>query len=355
MNSHDYDKHLENLHGKSLAVVYSFSNTIDKKRTWYDRWRSDVIMYFAQGAENLGLDVRYLDVDTFLNEIVSTHDFKNDFILNLHSGLNRISSWPIISSLASWRNIPSGFCPSDVHISCERKDITRAIASPLAIKLPRQIQDAATAPSGTFVVKERDLGMSVGLRKTSDKEIMKAALQKSNLFVEEFIPGFDATIALLINANDSYTLLGARYCLPKGANPHDWMYTEEIKNLPMLNHEYSSEKIYVDSDIADELKKLSKLLGTGSVYRFDFRVKPNEKGNAPNIMTLENSWLLEATPTPMIAEDTEFGFIMKDAFNDSMLLKELVGENTDAFEGERAPQSVLVANILYKAVLNMVD
>ena len=64
--------------GKSVALIYSYSNTVDKRRAWYDRWRSKVIMYFGQGAEALGLEVRYLDVDTYLTEMAHTDKFQND-------------------------------------------------------------------------------------------------------------------------------------------------------------------------------------------------------------------------------------------------------------------------------------
>lgn len=46
----NYAEFLDTLNGRSVALVYSYSNTVNRKRTWYDRWRSSVIMYFAQGA-----------------------------------------------------------------------------------------------------------------------------------------------------------------------------------------------------------------------------------------------------------------------------------------------------------------
>ena len=88
---HKYEKFLDQLSDKSLAIVYSYSNTIDKRRTWYDRWKSAVVLYFGQGAEALGLDVRYIDVDTYLAEMAIAGKFHNDYVLNLHSGLNQIS------------------------------------------------------------------------------------------------------------------------------------------------------------------------------------------------------------------------------------------------------------------------
>jgi hypothetical protein len=348
----NYAAFINQLSNKSLAIVYCYSNTIDKRRTWYDRWKSSVIMYFGQGAEALGLEVRYVDVDTFLSEMAHADRFPNDYIINLNSGLNHISSWPIISSLASWRNVPAGPCPSDVHITCERKDVTHAIAMPLAMKLPKSWVEGDTS-GRDFVVKERDLGMSVGLKKTSNVNILKTMNSQDRFIVEEFITGFDATIALLANASGSYTVLGARYCNPKNKNPHDWMFTEELKNLPFVNDKYSTEIIFVDDGLAIELKKLARLLGNGAVYRFDFRVDPEVNGQVPKTMTLSNSWFLEATPTPTMAKETDFGSMMQSAFDDPDILNDLVATSVDHFDGPFAPQSVLVANILFKSTNNI--
>jgi len=281
-------------------------------------------MYFGQGAEELGMEVRYVDVDTYLSDMAAARDFPNDFILNLHSGLNDISSWPIISSLASWRNIPSGFCPSDVHVTSERKDVTRAFALQSDLKLPSQWHQHSDV-NQCFVIKARDLGKSVGLQKTSDPIALRNAARDEQLVVEEFIAGFDSTVAVLANCMNDYSVIGARYCRPKGADKHGWMFTEERKNLPYDNEDFATEKIEVDDHLKSELIKLSKMLGGGSVYRYDFRVVPDSDGNAPSIMTINNSWFLEVTPTPAISAGNDFGSIMMDVAKDEILLSELVG------------------------------
>lgn len=345
------EQFLSELPGKSIALVYSYSSTIDKQRTWYDRWRSSVIMYFGQGAEALGLEVRYIDVDTYLSNMASHDEFPNDFILNLHSGLNDISSWPIISSFASWRNIPAGFCPSDVHVTCERKDITYSLALRLNLNLPKKWCDRDQT-TGTYIIKERDLGKSIGLRKTDVHEELKEASSKDYLVVEEFVPGYDATVAVLANFSGGYTVIGARYCLPKGPDKHDWMFTEQRKVLPYYNEDFSTEKILVSAEIEDELIKLSQMLGDGSVYRYDFRVTPDSDGKAPPVMNSDNAWFLEVTPTPAISEGNDFGSIMKDVSKDEIIINQLLGSSAINRRGVHAPQSILVACILFKSTLN---
>ncbi len=347
----DFESFLAGLKGKSIALVYSYSNTIDKRETWYDRWRSKVIIYFGQGAEALGLDVRYVDVDTYLSNMASSSLFPNEFILNLHSGLNDISSWPIISSFASWRNIPAGFCPSDVHITCERKDVTRAFALQLNLKLPSQWHED-NHTNGCYVIQGRDLGKSVGLRKTNDPDALRDAAQDEHLVVEKFISGLDATVAVLSNCSGGYTVIGARCCRPKGPNKHDWMFTEERKNLPYDNEDFATEEIHVASDLENELIKLSQLLGGGSVYRYDFRVVPDLNENAPAVMTCENSWFLEVTPTPAISVDNDFGSMMISVAENHELLAKLIGNPEAIHTGPHAPQAILTSCILFKAALN---
>ncbi len=345
--SSEFGKFLQRLTNESVALVYSYSNTIDKKKTWYDRWRSSVIMYFGEGAEALGLEVRYIDVDTYLLEMATHSVFQNDYIINLHSGLNRISSWPIVSSLASWRNVPSGLCPSDVHITCERKDVTRAIARSLRLKLPAQWGEQPI--SDDYVIKARDLGMSVGLQRTSDRTVLEEAAARDDNIVEAFVSGFDATVALLANAKGDYTVLGGRLYKPSGPNPLDWMYTESLKNLPLENDQFTGMAVDVDDDLAAELTTLAHKLGRGSVYRADFRVESLPGDEPPPKLTLENSWFLEVTPTPYISAKTDFGVIMRDAISKPSILNELVSEHVESFTDDTAPQAVLVASILYKA------
>ncbi|MEM8625180.1 MAG: hypothetical protein AAGG47_16880 [Pseudomonadota bacterium] len=347
----DFPSFLNCLPGKTLALVYSFSNTIDKDRVWYDRWRSSTIMYFGQGGEELGLDVRYIDVDTFLREIARPGGLSNDYLINLHSGLRDISSWPIVSSMASWRGLPAGPCPSDVHITCERKDITRALARSLKFKLP-EAWTPDHSKRGEFVIKARDLGMSVGLRKSSQSDELSTAHADPRLVVEEFIPGFDATIAVLANHVGGYTVLGAVYYEPK-ARDFEWMFTEDLKKLPLENDEFRSIGIAISDDLSTEVVKLSEQLGDGGVYRHDFRIEPLPNGEPPSVMTLDNSWYLEVTPTPTMAEQTDFGQIIKRAVSDDHIRLALTGRSERGFKGDRAAQSVLVACLLYKSVCRL--
>lgn len=349
-----FEDFLDTLPGKSIAVVFSYSDNVDKQRVWYHRWRSDVIMYFGQGAEALGMEVRYLDVDNYLSHITSAEGFSNDFVINLHSGVKDISSWPIISSTASWKHVPVGFCPSDVHITCERKDITRALALDMRFNLPKK-WTPAIEDGVEFVIKHRDLGMSSGLTKSSDRQELIIANNSDHWIVEEFVPGFDATVALVSNSQGGYSVIGARIYKPKSPEPLNWMFTEEMKLLPNQNDAYITEKVEVDYELASELILLSRRLGAGSVYRFDFRVVAEEAEVAPLILCLDNSWLLEVTPTPTISDENDFGSMLKDALKIPALLQELAGGGHIYAAKLGSPQAVLVANILYKSAASVLD
>ena len=184
---------LESLKGTTVAIVYSFSNRVEPSEAWYDRWRSDVVHFFGRGVERLGAEPRYMDVETYLRLQANRDDAPGAYVINLHSGLNDLGCWPIISSLSRWRRIPVAPCSSDVHIVGERKDLSNLLAVAAGFQTPAPF-DLGAEPNTLYVRKPRDLGMSRGL------QILPRAQLDSTTFgadvVQRFIDGYDATVGV---------------------------------------------------------------------------------------------------------------------------------------------------------------
>ena len=295
------------LQGKTVAVVYSFSNRVDPASTWYDRWRSDVVSYAGKGVERLGAEPRYLDVELYIQQIAEYREPIADYIINLHSGLIRISDWPVISSGASWRRIPVSPCAADVHIVGERKDITNAIAA--QTQLARAAPWTSEANSDRrFVIKPRDLGMSRDVRVVTASEI--GTFSRSRVIVEEYIEGVDATVCVIRLPNNQYVVVNGQLHLNEGM-AITGVFTEEQKNGERNSGERLRKPVTIERDLQEEIVHLCNLIGPSTTYRIDFRIKCDPAA-PPASMQLSTSVFLEANPTPTVSEKSSYGWMFRD-------------------------------------------
>ncbi|NBC34409.1 MAG: hypothetical protein GVY13_17160 [Alphaproteobacteria bacterium] len=301
-----FSSFLDSLHGKTVAVVYSFSNRVEPKLTWYDRWRSDVVFFFGAGIEKLGASPRYIDVDLYLKEMAHSPETMGDYILNLHSGLLQIASWPIIASGASWARIPVAPCASDVHIVGERKDLANALAATTKLRLPKPWK--SDGGGAIYVRKPRDLGMSRGLQLLRGKELHDVTFGKD--IVQEFIEGFDATVAIVLQPNLQYSVIGAQLLIPEETERASWTFSEEEKLSESTKPTFVRRNVAVDPALRREIYALCEKIGYSSIYRIDFRIDSRNK-SIPEQMSLDNSFFLEANPTPTVSRESGFGHMLK--------------------------------------------
>ncbi|KCZ52068.1 hypothetical protein HY29_18310 [Hyphomonas beringensis] len=345
MRQQDFAAFLRSLEGATVAIVYSYSNRVDPSLAWYDRWRSDVVFFFGQGVEKLGADARYLDVEQYLTVQNRRDETPGDYIINLHSGLNDIGCWPIISALARWRQVPVAPCSSDVHIIGERKDISNLLAAAAGLKVPEKFDHQSKADR-KFVRKPRDLGMSRGLQVA-----LRADLNPEDFgtdIVQTFIEGFDATVVVIRLPNGDYSVIGAQLLTPNNRHDTHWVYSEAMKvSDEQGNADHSRAPIEVSPDLERAISALCEKIGDSAYYRLDFRVAPS--GNAPlRMLTLQNAYFLEANPTPTIAADGEFNATMAAWISRNGHLDAMDAESADRL-GKLGPNGMLVALSLFSA------
>ncbi len=344
----DFSAFLADLEGKTATLAYSFSSSVKKNDTWYDRWRSDTIFYFGSAVEALKMEARYIDIDTYLREMADPTSGIGDVIINLHSGLLRIGSWPLVASLASWRNIPIVPCSSDIHVTGERKDIANTVARTTRLKVPSEIVDVQGSEN-ELIIKPRDLGMSVGLQRTKDPAYAKKYETDPNFVVQQFVPGFDATVGFVLAAGGEYSCIGGMIYVPYGKNQENWLLTEDLKNEASTKDAYVRKHIDVSEEFAAEARKLMRKLGNSSVYRIDVRLSPATRGEVPEIVDLDNAYFLEANPTPAISPKSSFGEMMARVVQTrGRVFDELSGHEIISC----SPQTLLVANQLYASFKN---
>jgi hypothetical protein len=340
-----FDQFARLLKNKTVALVYNYSDSVDPKTTWYDKWKSETVNLFASGAEALGAQARYIDVDAFIDFMAIKPSRLGHFIINLHSGLNSIASWPLIGSLASWRGIPIGPCPADVHIVAERKDVCLSVAETVGLRIPSRWEHSSEMSRVVF--KPRDLGRSVGLIVTERPEEHAYLIEDGRYIAQEFVPGFDATIGLCVDPNLELKVMGACIYLPDGPNPQDWVYTTEAKEKRPSGRKVVRERVPVSQDLEAILKKVVRAIGISAVYRIDLRVDPSDGNEMPTKIEANNCTFLEANPTPLIDPRSSYFDMFSQYF---ARMAETQEKSEEIPVHLQSPQALLVAQILYTAL-----
>jgi hypothetical protein len=340
---------LDDLRGKTVAIVYSFSNRVEPSVAWYDRWRSDVIVFFGRGVERLGAEPRYMDVETYIKAQGSRGEGPGDFVVNLHSGLNDLGCWPIISSLARWRRIPVAPCSSDVHIVGERKDLANMLAAQAGLRVPQPFADECE-PETLFVRKPRDLGMSRGLRILPRSELDSDAFGSD--IVQRLIPGYDATVGVVRTPDGNYAVIGAQLLVPAQMGDTGWVFSEESKIAEDSGSASFSRRIV---DVGQELSRMicdvCNRIGPSGHYRLDFRIQTSDPVGLA-CLTPENAYFLEANPTPTVTGDGEFGAMVSD-WLEAGGLKDSAGEATAEHLRSLGREATLVALDLFSAARDL--
>lgn len=340
---------LDELRGKTVAIVYSFSNRVEPSVAWYDRWRSDVVVFFGRGVERLGAEPRYMDVETYIKAQGSRDDCPGDFVVNLHSGLNDLGCWPIISSLARWRRIPVAPCSSDVHIVGERKDLANMLAAQAGLRLPAPFE-AESGPEILFVRKPRDLGMS------RDLQILPRSELDSDDFgtdiVQRLIPGYDATVGVVRLPDGKYAVIGAHLLVPAQPGDTDWVFSEESKIAEDSGHaSFARRTVDVDQVLSAMIRELCDRIGPSGHYRLDFRIQTSDPGGLA-CLTPQNAYFLEANPTPTVTSDGEFGTMVSE-WLESGGLKDSAGEASAEHLRTLGREAALVALDLFSAARDL--
>jgi len=297
-----YYDFLNKLKDKTVAIVYSFSTRTHARDIWYDRWRSDVVMFHGQGVEELGAEPRYVDVDLYLHMLSNNPKKIADYVINLHSGLLDIANWPIISTNASWNSIAVSPCSTDVLIVTERKDIANIIAATTRIKVPEAWSPHPTDET-PYIVKPVDLGMSRGVTKKPRAEIHKDDYPRA--VIQEFIPGLDATVSVIRLPSGQYYLIDAEIEKAVGHEGADFV-DEQAKIRERLSGTHADIPIKVNGAFASEIFDLCNTIGPASIYRVDFRVVLDE-GGPPAEMNIDNSFFLEINSMPTVSPKSSYG------------------------------------------------
>ncbi|MEM5494471.1 hypothetical protein [Hoeflea sp. AS16] len=186
--------------GHSAAVVYGFAPAGQFTQIWYDQWRSSVISSYGYALEELGLHPYFVDAAAFARQALDGSLPKVICAFNLNAGITPIHHWSMVPSVASWCGIKPFPSEADVLIVSERKDTASLIARECGLAVPKNFQKdelLSLNPLTPVMIKPRDLGGSVGLKRSTAGELAAdKAIQPTDV-LQEFVRGFDLTIPVV--------------------------------------------------------------------------------------------------------------------------------------------------------------
>jgi hypothetical protein len=285
---------VDSLRGTRIGIVYSHRFEDDLQHSWYHRWQTNIIGFFSQAAEHLDAVPVFFDLDQWI-QFCARPWGKLDYVVNLNAGNRLLANWAIVPSLASWRRIPVAPCDAPTVLLGEAKDISKILAAANGWQIPKYLEEV-TDPTALVVSKPRTFGSSVGLVRLNRSEAQSG---DQDIILEEFIPGYDATIVLLYSAlSGKLECLGAQAMIPHRDNPTDWMYDSFEKRNPGQRTAVSELLCPVSNELGEAAIRLARAMKSKSVMRIDVRVKSEPSVTTP--IRLSDCVFLEANPMPTI-------------------------------------------------------
>ena len=129
MNNNTYYKNqLEELKGKTIAIVYIFEGEDAPGFNHYWVWKSDIISGWLNAVQELECVPFILDVRTFVQKAMNHTLPHIDFVVNLNCGSYDLSSMSLVPSTCSFLSIPCIPCNAAAIILSENKKVSNLLA-----------------------------------------------------------------------------------------------------------------------------------------------------------------------------------------------------------------------------------
>lgn len=309
MNNNTYYKNqLEELKGKTIAIVYIFEGEDAPGFNHYWVWKSDIISGWLNAVQELECVPFILDVRTFVQKAMNHTLPHIDFVVNLNCGSYDLSSMSLVPSTCSFLSIPCIPCNAAAIILSENKKVSNLLAIADGLPLP----PALDAPSENGIYRPLNLGNSIGVKKGICEDITRDGTY------QEFIPGYDITIPMVYNPLlDELDLLPPLLYLPDSRNPN-WIYDETEKEKDYRAYMLPISKI--DNSTKQALIHFAHIFPIQTFGRIDARIKCNEARLSEAILqqplSLNNFYFIEMNSMPTIEKEDSFETAFQTAYED---------------------------------------
>lgn len=286
---------LENLCGKTIAVVYIFEGENAPGFQHYHIWKSDVITGWLQAIQKLRCLPLIFDVRTFVEKAVNQTLPNIDYVLNLNCGSCTLSTMGLVPSTCSFLGIPCIPCGTNAIITGEDKYVANLIAMARGMTVPQELPPE----NKNGIYRPLNYGSSVGVKRS----ICPAEYRDGTY--QEFIPGFDITTPLVYNPFTERLELMPTVAILSDVLQPEWFYGEEEN----IAHHGIHRMIIppFSNNLKEKYIDIARAFSISTFCRIDARIRCESVKEMQHFMrstaSLEDVYFLEINPMPSIREE----------------------------------------------------
>ena len=292
-----YKESLNELSGKTIAIVYVFEGKNEINAERYDVWKSDVLISWITACSELNMFPLLLDVDTFCFKAFTGTLPNIDYVINLSNGCYDLSVLGMIPAICSYLKIPCIPNNATATIIGENKKVSNHIANECGFNIPPK----ATSENGNTILRANNLGSSCGT--------LKGGKRRNNKdFCQKFINGFDLTVPCLYNPLSEELEVSTPIMYINNSKDINWYLGETEKKK---RNSYTKHAAFIDEKAVKRIKNLTTNEFDIETYcRIDFRILCSSKSEIEfylkNAIPDEKMYFIEINPLPTIKENVNF-------------------------------------------------
>ena len=297
---------IDTLAGKTIAIVYIFENENVAGFGHFLVWKDKILTGWLNAVYELKCVPYILDVRTFMQK-ASNHSLPHiDYVINLNSGCNELSTMGLVPSICSFLGIPCLPCDATAILTTENKRISNYIALGANLQTPKFLN----SQNNCGIYRPINLGNSIGIEKKHFADFEK------NGIYQEFIPGYDVTIPIVYNfLSKEIDILPPTIYFPESLDPN-WIYDEKTKeeDKGLIRLQFSQ----IQEKCKKEILEFFQIFDIKTYARIDARMKQTEILSYEVInqpFSFDNCYFLEINSMPTIEEDDGFDLAYKAVQN----------------------------------------
>ncbi len=293
---------LKNLRGKTIAIVYIFEKEDAAGFGHFLVWKDKILTGWLNAVYELECLPYIIDVRTFMQKASNYSLPHIDYVINLNSGCDKLSTMGLVPSICSFLNIPCIPCDATAILATENKKISNYVAIGNDLQTPKFLD----SDNNYGIYRPINLGNSIGIEK---KYFTSFTLDG---IYQEFIPGYDVTIPVAFNyLSQEMDILPPTLYFPHTQEP-DWIYDEKIKEMDKgLTRLQFSE---IEEETKYAILKFFSAFGIKTYGRIDVRLKENYLLSGDVIkspLSFKDCYFLEINSMPTIESCDGFDLAFK--------------------------------------------
>ncbi len=290
---------LDEIAGKTIAVVYIFENEKAAGFKHYDVWKSNLISCWINAIQELRCIPYILDVRTFIFKITNNTLPHIDFVINMNAGCEDLSTLGLVPSACGFQNLECIPCNTSAIITGEHKRIANMIAQCCDFNVPK------VSKTSKSIFRPLNFGSSKGVYLTKDYPDNNTNIE--GIF-QEFIPGYDVTTPLMYNPlTEEINPLPSIIYYPE-CNDINWYLSDTVKKT---SSGFTREILpNISGKLTDSFINLMQNFDIDTYCRIDSRLYSEKRLSLSEIKRLtfnkENCYFIEMNPMPTIEIGNNF-------------------------------------------------